>query len=47
MQGEVCDVPRRILGTLLAQCLARQRIHDLPVLVVLLRHFLREGGLGS
>ena len=40
MQGEVCDVPRRILGTVLAQCLAGQGIHDLPVLVVLRRYFL-------
>ena len=41
------SVVRRILGTVLAQCLARQRIHVLPISVVLLRYFPREGGLGS
>ena len=51
--GVVVDVPavagtsRMVLGTVLAQCLVRQRIHVLSLLVVFLRYFLREGGLGA
>ena len=47
--GVVVDVPavartsRMVLGTVLAHCLVRQRIHVLSLLVVFLRYFLREG----
>ena len=47
VQGEVIDVRRVVFGTVLAQYLARQRIHVLPVSVAFWRYFLREGGLGS